>query len=83
MTDEDRYLLSLLHDMNLTCGPFGLAVVEDSLSRDDELAMACRLVHIADRILLRACSAAIPQVIEEAEGGDGGEPVEDPVPPVS
>ncbi|MGH3938938.1 MAG: hypothetical protein ACRDTG_09945 [Pseudonocardiaceae bacterium] len=80
MTDEDRYLLGLLHDLNLACGPFGLAVVEDSLSRDDELSMAHRFVHIADRILLRACSAAVPQVIEEAEGGE--EPMDGPVPPV-
>lgn len=80
MTDEDRYLLSLLHELNLACGPFGLAVVEDSLSRADELVMAYRFVRVADRILLRACSTAVPQVVEEAEGN--GEPLDGPVPPL-
>lgn len=62
MTDDDRQLLLDLRHMADACGEFCAGVIENDLSRDDQLALSARLADLAERIRERALST--PVVIE-------------------
>lgn len=62
MTDEDRQLLCELRRMANACGAFCAGVIENDLSRDEQLALGIQLVNIAERIRDRALRT--PVVIE-------------------
>ena len=62
MTDDDRQLLLDLRHMTDACGEFCAGVIENDLSRDDQLALSTRLVDMAERIRDRALRT--PVVIE-------------------
>ena len=62
MTDEDRQLLLDLRRMTDACGLFCAGVIEDDLSREDQLALGDWLANMAGRIRKRARST--PVVIE-------------------
>lgn len=66
MTDEDRQLLCELRRMTQACGAFCAGVIENDLSRDDQLALGVRLVNIAERIRDRALRTSV--VIESDVG---------------
>lgn len=54
MTDDDRALLLELSRLNKACGEFCAGVIENDLSRDDQLALSTRLVDMAGHIRDRA-----------------------------
>jgi hypothetical protein len=62
MTDDDRQLLLDLRRMTDACGEFCAGVIENDLSRDDQLALSTRLADLAERIRDRALRT--PLVIE-------------------
>lgn len=62
MTDEDRQLLLDLRRMTDACGAFCAGVIEQDLSRDDQLDLSERLADMAERIYKRACR--IPVIVE-------------------
>lgn len=62
MTDDDRQLLLDLRRMTDACGVFCAGVIENDLSRDDQLALGDWLADIAGRIRRRALRT--PVVIE-------------------
>lgn len=62
MTDEDRQLLLDLRRMTEACGAFCAGVIEDDLSRDDQLALGDWLTDMAGHIRDRALRT--PVVIE-------------------
>lgn len=62
MTDDDRRLLLALRRMADACGEFCAGVIEDDLSRDEQLALSVGLSDMAERIRDRALST--PVVIE-------------------
>lgn len=47
MTDDDRQLLLELRRMADACGEFCAGVIENDLSRDEQLALSTRLTDIA------------------------------------
>lgn len=59
MTDEDRQLLCELRRMTQACGAFCAGVIENDLSRDDQLALGIRLVNMAERIRDRALRTSV------------------------
>lgn len=62
MTDDDRQLLLGLRRMTDACGAFCAGVIENDLSRDDQLALSDWLADMAGRIRKRALGT--PVVIE-------------------
>jgi hypothetical protein len=62
MTDEDRQLLLELRRMTEAFGVFCAGVIENDLSRDDQLALSDWLAEMAERIRKRGLST--PVVIE-------------------
>lgn len=54
MNDADRELLHELSRVNRTSGDFAVAVMENTISRDEQIAFAYRLVELAERIRDRA-----------------------------
>ena len=62
MTDDDRQLLLELRRMTDACGAFCAGVIEDDLSRDDQLALGEWLVEMGERIRRRGLRT--PVVIE-------------------
>lgn len=62
MTDDDRQLLLELRRMTDACGEFCAGIIENDLSRDDQLALGIRLADMAQRIRDRALGT--PVVIE-------------------
>lgn len=62
MTDEDRALLLELSRLNKACGEFGMGLMEDNLSRADQLAFGAWLVDMAE--LIRGRALRTPVVIE-------------------
>lgn len=59
MTDEDRQLLLELRRMTDACGAFCAGVIENDLSRDDQLALSEWLANMAVRIRSRALRTPI------------------------
>jgi hypothetical protein len=62
MTDEDCQLLCKLRCMTDACGVFCAGVLENDLSREDQLALSAWLADMAERI--RDRSLRTPVVIE-------------------
>jgi len=62
MTDEDRQLLLDLRRMADACGEFCAGVLENDLSREDQVALSDWLVDMAERIRERGLRT--PVVIE-------------------
>jgi hypothetical protein len=62
VTDEDRQLLGELRRMTDACGAFCAGVLENDLSRDDQLALSVRLAVMAECIRKRALKT--PVIIE-------------------
>lgn len=62
MTDEDRQLLLELRRMTDACGAFCAGVIENDLSRDDQLALSDWLTDMAECVRKRALKT--PVVIE-------------------
>jgi hypothetical protein len=62
VTDDDRQLLLDLRRMTDACGVFCAGVIENDLSRDDQLALGDWLADIVGRIRHRALRT--PVVIE-------------------
>jgi hypothetical protein len=62
MTDEDRILLGALARLNDACGKFGMGVLEDSLSHEDQIGMALMFLDMADRVLKRVVDN--PAIVE-------------------
>jgi hypothetical protein len=59
VTDEDRQLLLDLRHMTDACGLFCAGVIEDDLSREDQLALGDWLADMAGRIRKRAQSSHV------------------------
>ncbi|MCA1704724.1 MAG: hypothetical protein LC808_16255 [Actinobacteria bacterium] len=59
MDDDDRKLLNELQLLGQAIGPFALAVIEDRVSRDEQLTLGTLLVNIAERIRDRAVKTPI------------------------
>ncbi|MGH3887584.1 MAG: hypothetical protein ACRDSZ_13625 [Pseudonocardiaceae bacterium] len=59
MTDDDRQLLLDLRRMTEACGAFCAGVIEDDLSRDDQLALGDWLTGMAERIRERGLRTAV------------------------
>ncbi|MGH3900384.1 MAG: hypothetical protein ACRDTA_19500 [Pseudonocardiaceae bacterium] len=59
MTDEDRQLLLELRRMTNACGAFCVGVIENDLSRDDQLALGEWLREMAGRIRERGMRTAV------------------------
>lgn len=59
MNQEDRDLLHELKLLGQALGPFGLGVMENRVSREEQLAFGTRLVNIAERISDRAVKTPI------------------------
>ncbi|MGH3870060.1 MAG: hypothetical protein ACRDSR_00860 [Pseudonocardiaceae bacterium] len=74
MTDDDRQLLLELRRMADACGAFCAGVIENDLSRDDQLALSAWLADMTERIRKRALRT--PVVIEgeavSSAGHSGG-----------
>ncbi|MDQ3150836.1 MAG: hypothetical protein M3R63_03645 [Actinomycetota bacterium] len=62
MTDEDRRLLFTLKRLTDACGEFCAGVIENDLSREEQLAFSAQLADMAQAIRNRALST--PVVIE-------------------
>lgn len=62
MTDEDRQLLLALRRLADACGEFCAGVIENDLSREDQLALSIQLAEMAQGIRDRALST--PVIIE-------------------
>jgi hypothetical protein len=65
LTDEDRQLLLELRRMTDACGAFCAGVIEDEVSRDDQVVLAGWLSEMAERIRERATRT--PVVVEGEE----------------
>ena len=59
MTDEDRQLLTDLRRMADACGKFCAGVIENDLSREDQLAISAHLADMAHRIRTRALNTPV------------------------
>lgn len=59
MIDEDRQLLTDLRRMADLCGRFCAGVIENDLSRDDQLAVSAHVADMAHRIHTRALNTPI------------------------
>lgn len=59
MEDEERELLHELKLLGQALGPFALGVLENRLSREEQLAFGTCLVNIAERIRDRAVKTPI------------------------
>lgn len=59
MTDDDRHFLLALRQMADACGEFCTGVIENDLSRDNQLALSTHLADIAERIRSRAMRTPI------------------------
>ncbi|MGH3796848.1 MAG: hypothetical protein ACRDSP_18385 [Pseudonocardiaceae bacterium] len=59
MDDDDRELLHELKRLGQALAPFALGVMENHLSRDEQLAFGTRLVNLAERIRDRAVTTPI------------------------
>ena len=62
MTDDDRQLLLELRRMTEACGAFCAGVIENDLSREDQVALSDWLADLAERIRERGLRT--PVVIE-------------------
>lgn len=62
MTDDDRRLLLELRRMTDACGVFCAGVIENDLSRDDQLALSAWLADMAE--LIRKRARRTPVVVE-------------------
>jgi len=62
MTDDDRQLLLELRRMTEACGAFCAGVIENDLSREDQVALSDWLADMAERIRERGLRT--PVVIE-------------------
>ncbi len=59
MDDDDRALLHELKHLGQALAPFALGVMENHISRDDQLAFGARLVNLAERIRDRAVTTPV------------------------
>ncbi|MGH3800966.1 MAG: hypothetical protein ACRDTD_12650 [Pseudonocardiaceae bacterium] len=59
MTDNDRQLLLELRRMADACGAFCAGVIENDLSRDDQLDLSAWLADMAERIRERGLRTAV------------------------
>ncbi|MGQ0776765.1 MAG: hypothetical protein ACT4NY_20490 [Pseudonocardiales bacterium] len=59
MTDEDEDVLLALSRINIDSGTFALGVLDNSISRDDQIAFEHRLVDLAEAIRERALRTAV------------------------
>lgn len=59
MDDDDRELLHELKLLGQALGPFALGVLENRVSREEQLAFGTRLVNIAERVKDRAVKTPI------------------------
>lgn len=59
MTDDDRQLLLELRRMTDACGVFCAGVIENDLSRDDQLGLSDWLAEMAGRIRERALRTVV------------------------
>ncbi|MGH3907120.1 MAG: hypothetical protein ACRDTE_23535, partial [Pseudonocardiaceae bacterium] len=59
MDDDDRELLNELKRLGQALAPFALGVLENRVSRKEQLAIATRLVNLAERIRDRAVKTPI------------------------
>jgi len=64
MTDEDRALLGALARLSDACGTSGTGVLEDCLSREEQIEIALMFLDMVDRVLKRLVDN--PEVV----GGD-------------
>ena len=71
MTDDDRQLLLELRRMTEACGAFCAGVIENDLSREDQLALSDWLADMAERIRDRGLRT--PVVIEEETVSPGSQ----------
>jgi len=58
MTDEDEDVLLALSRINIDSGTFALGVLNNSISREEQIAFGYRLVDLADAIRQRALRTA-------------------------
>lgn len=71
MTLDDEVLLLTLSRISKDSGTFALGVLEDSISRDDQIAFGHRLVDLAEAIRERA-SRTSGLIIEGSVSDDRG-----------
>lgn len=69
VTDEDRQLLLELRRMTDACGAFCAGVIENDVSRDNQLALSDWLIDMAECIRKRGLRTA---VVIEGEGVSHG-----------
>lgn len=74
--DEDRQLLLDLRRMTDACGEFCAGVIENDLSRDDQVALGDWLGEMGERIRKRALHD--PVVIEAVTEGEAVSPARQP-----
>ncbi|MGH3795114.1 MAG: hypothetical protein ACRDSP_09505 [Pseudonocardiaceae bacterium] len=73
MTDEDEALLLALSRVGRDSGDFALGVLENSMSRDDQIAFGHRLVNLAEAIRERALRTAGPIIEGSVNDNDNTE----------
>ncbi len=73
MTRDDEELLLALSRIGKDSGTFALGVLEDSISRDDQIIFGHRLVDLAEAIRKRALRTA-GLIIEGSIIDDGSAP---------
>ncbi|MGH3909036.1 MAG: hypothetical protein ACRDTE_33380 [Pseudonocardiaceae bacterium] len=59
MDDDDRALLHELKHLGQALAPFALGVMENCVSRDEQLGFGTRLVSLAERIRDRAITTPL------------------------